>query len=1274
MEPQSPETTEPSPPQAPEGTVTVLFTDVEGSTNLRTREGDDVATGVMRTHERLARAEIVRHGGHEAGFMGDGFMVVFPSARTALECAIAMQRCFEEHNRAGAEIPIRVRMGLNTGEVRREGLQFYGSAINAAARIASKARGGQILASQVVRDLAAHFREMSFVDRGSHLLKGFQDRFRLYEVTWLEEACEAVEAARAAAEPGSRAGVFEETYARPSPGPLIGRNAEKVAVGRALQGALEGQIQVLALEGEAGIGKTRLLEAAGSEAGERGFQVVMVSGDEELRGPFFLLRTLLASTSVERLSDAAYARDRLDAARDAVWGRSTDSTGLPPNEQLLRIYDLTTLALRALASTQPLAMLFDDIQWADEDSLKLIRYLVRTSGRTPFFVMLAHRPDTGAAVTAATTLVADLQRMGHASRLRLGRLTREETLKLLEQVLSTPVGTECAATLHQRGEGVPFFIVEFARAFKDAGLFHTVDGMLEVSSAARSTVPPSIEILIERRLAQLPEDTRGALADAAVVGRRFRAGDLAQVRAAVSPDGGASPADPGAAHPTAPTLQGSAAIADLVAPAVAFSLLSELPEGAAHDYAFTHDEIRSALLSVLPRPRRRAVHAALVELLAEQGETPQNLPLLAHHALEAGDSERGIPYAIAAARTALDALAPEAALRVVTAAQSHSSTPEQRATLLELRDDALNALGRGQERLATLAELQALSQALENRSLGVDVMLRRASASRQLQEYEQAADLARDVRELASVQGDARGELAACVELGQALMRAALGEVFSPSTTEIDLEGAAEAFERAAVLAEAAGDEATLAALKRELGVVELGRVRRVLLQRLALDPRAIEEPDFDPLGVPEIREGFERARTLVDEAIAAYERLGDSRGTMVSLIAMAYANIIEDTTSGHAGRLEQIRRLRRNLRRLTSESERAESEAHMLYSIHVYARSHGPPDLALARGVETFEAARALGDRELSFLAAGGVALAHAELEQIDQAQAWLDRAAALALEGNEALPARQMETWRGTAFGLAGDAEGMRTHLERALELSQGCSPGGRCDLLATLALQAARLGTDAGRDDLVSLAEARAAEGLELARALPPSDAPFTAQVLAAQGQISLVRGDAEGARRTGLAAAEELLRTRTYFPFAYPELWLVIARALHGSEEPTARRFQRVVAMDLLEIARQIRDDGIRARWLGTRVIRELVERVGADTDSLADEEGVTTELSLREVTLLKGVMSGETNRELAQSLGATDDRAFEQELQALFKKVGAHGHRQAAAAAVRGGIA
>ncbi|MCH7952588.1 MAG: adenylate/guanylate cyclase domain-containing protein [Chloroflexi bacterium] len=169
--------------------VTILFTDVEGSTPLTQRLGDAKARELLREHERMVREALKAHGGSEVKTMGDGFMASFSSATKALECAIAIQRAFAERNET-AEEPIKVRIGLNAGEPIVEDDpdgrgDLFGTAVNLAARIAAKAGGGEILASNVVRELVAG-KEFLFNDRGETELRGFEDPVRVYEVRWRE--------------------------------------------------------------------------------------------------------------------------------------------------------------------------------------------------------------------------------------------------------------------------------------------------------------------------------------------------------------------------------------------------------------------------------------------------------------------------------------------------------------------------------------------------------------------------------------------------------------------------------------------------------------------------------------------------------------------------------------------------------------------------------------------------------------------------------------------------------------------------------------------------------------------------------------------------------------------------------------------------------------------------------------------------------------------------------------------------------------------------------
>jgi class 3 adenylate cyclase len=167
---------------------TILFSDVENSTGLTQELGDAGARQLMRSHEAIVRDALRRHGGSEVKTMGDGFMASFGSATSAVQCAIAIQRAVEAPDDGagpGDAGVLHVRIGLNAGEPIAEQDDLFGTSVNLAARIAAKAHGGEILASDVVRQLVAG-KGLLFADRGDTVLRGFEDPVRIYEVRWQE--------------------------------------------------------------------------------------------------------------------------------------------------------------------------------------------------------------------------------------------------------------------------------------------------------------------------------------------------------------------------------------------------------------------------------------------------------------------------------------------------------------------------------------------------------------------------------------------------------------------------------------------------------------------------------------------------------------------------------------------------------------------------------------------------------------------------------------------------------------------------------------------------------------------------------------------------------------------------------------------------------------------------------------------------------------------------------------------------------------------------------
>ncbi|HJV05100.1 MAG TPA: AAA family ATPase, partial [Actinomycetota bacterium] len=581
-------------------------------------------------------------------------------------------------------------------------------------------------------------------------------------------------------------------------GSVVGRPAETRALQEEL-GTAARDMTCVTLEGEPGIGKTRLLLAAAELAAASGFTTIAVTADEEIRGPFLVARSIFASGAAREAAAGTEAEEPLRRVVDAISGRDEPGLeGLSPDRKLLRTFDLGALAVSALASVHPLAVLIDDVQWADDDSLRLIRYAIRAVPTSPVMLVFSIRPEEMAVVTEAVNLVADMERMGLVRRLRLARFSQSETTEYLQQALGGGIHAPSAATIHAQSEGVPFILDEITHAYRDAGMLQRIDGVWTLAKNAERLVPSAVRTLIQRRGARLPEETKTALAEGAILGRSFSLRDLAAVRAHLG-----DAADPDA-------------LAEALAPAVATGLLTDAHEDSPADHTFAHEQVRDFAAASLPVPRRRAIHRAIVEMLAGDGDpSPGSLPLLAHHALAAGDSERAARFSVDAARAALAARAPEEVLRLVELGLPGASAAQDRLALLTARDEALEMLRRPGDRLDGLAEMAALAEALRDSHLELEVMLRRAGVLRLEGDEERAADLATTVRRLASERGDRRAELQAAIEVGQALLRSPLGEGYAPTGIGADFDGAEEAYRRAEELAVGLGDEASLATVTR---------------------------------------------------------------------------------------------------------------------------------------------------------------------------------------------------------------------------------------------------------------------------------------------------------------------------------------------------------------------------------------------------------------------------------------------------------------------------
>jgi class 3 adenylate cyclase len=161
----------------------VLFTDMTGSTEMTRRLGDVGAMQVLRAHNVIIRDALRAHNGREIKHTGDGFMTSFISVSCAVECAIAILRAFEAHNREHPDHEIHVRIGLTAGEPVEEDNDLFGATVQMAARLCSHAQNDGILVSGVVQELCVG-KQLAFVNPGERTLKGFDAPVRVYEVGW----------------------------------------------------------------------------------------------------------------------------------------------------------------------------------------------------------------------------------------------------------------------------------------------------------------------------------------------------------------------------------------------------------------------------------------------------------------------------------------------------------------------------------------------------------------------------------------------------------------------------------------------------------------------------------------------------------------------------------------------------------------------------------------------------------------------------------------------------------------------------------------------------------------------------------------------------------------------------------------------------------------------------------------------------------------------------------------------------------------------------------